>query len=716
MNVKLLTILLTACICVVTGKRLRWAANTDLDNPDNFDPKGPPCRNDHLTFPARSPSVYFQRNQTLMEIVLPNDGEIVLGEGSVLTFPERDDNSCAGRNIRFVGAVAKSWFDPGNWCVTDSSGDNCLSSQPDLLDTDRIPCDSDDVVFPSGSGFYVDLDTGIAIQMGSLKIAGQTMTTDSFRSYLNSDEGKLQFTSVNGTISSVRVTIGGTQTCSEDSSDCLCRNATETFQGRVCDLESPRCQHGTCAKPFQPVGRCCHVCGALLVLSFRPGFRIRDLQSLIARTFRYQNVDQRNVTTIVSKINEGVIQVVLESTNNEADAWSVGRKVKEELDRDPSYGAFEIHLLLSELDQPAHHTGDEPSSKAGLIVGLIVALIIIVVVIILVAIYCYRNRDRLPSRPRLPSVTLPSPPDFRSIFRSDSRSRDKEDYEMRRQVAVFDNSRAFDVSLGFENPSYGDLYANMGIDDPDLQKGEFSNPMYGSSQHVGEKQPIPDDYVAYNPPPSKSSESVPSTTPAEPRVKMVEDDQDAGGRRAARETSDGKRVEALGKRLQSPFRLVASKLKGPKLEEEEADPEEEGPGKEGSETRMKASGGGNRKGQKGSMFVRPREHERLAEMEGDDVERKTRRVAEGKGKEGFGNPLYAMEESGVYDADLGEPGSTSTGYETGPRGGRRPGTGKGDMAGFENPLFDDSKKPELEPGVASQKIIGAVEKDDESTA
>lgn len=178
--------------------------------------------------------------------------------------------------------------------------------------------------------------------------------------------------------------------------------------------------------------------------------------------------------------------------------------------------------------------------------------------------------------------------------------------------------------------------------------------------------------------------------PTEPRVKMVEDDQGSGGRRAARETSDGKRVEALGKRFQSPFRLVASKLKGPKLEEEEADPEEEGPGKEESEARIKASGGGNRKGQKGSMFVRPREHERLEEMEGDDVERKSRRVAEGR-KEGFGNPLYAMEESGVYDADLGELGSASAGYETGSRGGRGPGTGKGGMAGFENPLFDDSK-------------------------
>lgn len=123
--------------------------------------------------------------------------------------------------------------------------------------------------------------------------------------------------------------------------------------------------------------------------------------------------------------------------------------------------------------------------------------------------------------------------------------------------------------------------------------------------------------------------------------------------------------------------------------EEEADAEEEAPEKSELEARMKASGG-DRKGQKGSLFVRPKEHERLEEMEGDDVERKPRRVPEG-GKEGFGNPLYAMEESGVYDADLGEPGSASAGYETGPRGGRRPGTGKGDRAGFENPLFDDSK-------------------------
>jgi len=156
-----------------TGKRMRWIPNVDLNNPDNWEPKGAPCRNDHVRFPAKAPPVYVQTNQTLLELVLPNDGEIILADDSTLTFPETPDSSCVGRNILFTGVTPKSWFDPINWCVTSDSSVDCLTSQPDLLDTERIPCLSDDVVFAPGTSFFVDLESGAEIRIANLRLGNE---------------------------------------------------------------------------------------------------------------------------------------------------------------------------------------------------------------------------------------------------------------------------------------------------------------------------------------------------------------------------------------------------------------------------------------------------------------------------------------------------------------------------------------------------------------
>lgn len=49
-------------------------------------------------------------------------------------------------------------------------GGECSSTA--LLDTEQVPCKSDDVIFPDTSTYYVNLDSGYDITVGSLQMSG----------------------------------------------------------------------------------------------------------------------------------------------------------------------------------------------------------------------------------------------------------------------------------------------------------------------------------------------------------------------------------------------------------------------------------------------------------------------------------------------------------------------------------------------------------------
>ena len=42
-----------------------------------------------------------------------------------------------------------------------------------LLDSEKIPCRTNDVVFPTGSSYYVNLGTGLPLNIRTLKVSGK---------------------------------------------------------------------------------------------------------------------------------------------------------------------------------------------------------------------------------------------------------------------------------------------------------------------------------------------------------------------------------------------------------------------------------------------------------------------------------------------------------------------------------------------------------------
>lgn len=73
-------------------------------------------------------------------------------------------------DIDFNATYAQDWFDPINWCSTDNETGAC--AQRPLLDTESIPCQNDDVIFPRRTSFFTNVETNQNIKINTLKISG----------------------------------------------------------------------------------------------------------------------------------------------------------------------------------------------------------------------------------------------------------------------------------------------------------------------------------------------------------------------------------------------------------------------------------------------------------------------------------------------------------------------------------------------------------------
>lgn len=82
-------------------------------------------------------------------------------------------------DVEFNVTYPRDWFDSNNWCETDSETGDCKTIA--RLDSEKVPCINDDVVYPSGNSFYVNLETGIDIKVNTFKITGKVCFWNVFR-------------------------------------------------------------------------------------------------------------------------------------------------------------------------------------------------------------------------------------------------------------------------------------------------------------------------------------------------------------------------------------------------------------------------------------------------------------------------------------------------------------------------------------------------------
>ncbi|XP_078000745.1 protein amnionless-like [Glandiceps talaboti] len=427
------------------ASRKDWIPNIDYENPDNWNVKRLPCSNDRIILGSPSDtnvSVFIQSNATMKEVVLPNDGVVALGNNVVWSFSDEDeDASCEGTDVEFVRTGVKDWFDPANW--EDSQG-------VALLETEQIPCAYDDVVFPQGSRFYVQLDTDVTV--GSMQFAGQGHTTNSFTSFLESSDGEEQFTS-DGVVS-----VAGCQ----DTSGCPCGN-DGVVRDRICKMS---CLPPLCKKALLPSGACCAKCGCTLTMQYNKDQFVLDTFKNTIKS-KFQN-DYTKVLTSTSKTKDDNIQFFATDDYEGKDAAAMCEALRQDiLNNKATYGITNVTKLTS-----GEGTGKQTDSaplETGAIAGIIVAVLVILALVMVVALilrrgWCSRRDKKLDIDMELAGAEFVNHPTDQSAV---LRGFDNPMYDTPPKSYIDDTIT-----------KYNPMYSSAGVldDDDDTMRG-FSNPV-----------------------------------------------------------------------------------------------------------------------------------------------------------------------------------------------------------------------------------------------
>lgn len=494
-----LVVFVLVAVCRCEGLYSKWLRNTDLNNPYNWNKGRLPCGNDRLIIPDESPVVFYQLNTTIQEFVLPHSGEIVLGSFATIAFTNEEDHSAScldsGAAVEFNASHPADWVDPQNWCPTDTEQGDC--KQVALLDSEKIPCRTNDVVFPTGSSYYVNLGTGLPLNIRTLKVSGKAYSTTTFQTYLNSDNGKNIFPpSSSGGMSTVTI---NKQQCT-DVTGCVCGNDQGQIFDAVCQVQNPRCTRPRCSVPLRPVGHCCDICGAQLNVTYGVGFNFNTLKEGLQRNFLDGKDAYKDVGYIVSKLSSGKVQIILTDLDG-VQSSQVGNDMANDLTADINTGGFryginQVIFRTSSGGSSTGGTGGGPNASAqtgsapiprGEVAGIVIGCIVVIAIIVVVAFFIYRRKPRIPddlgfnvfnkftmSQKRKPQVSVPPSVGF--------------------SWSSPDNlSPTFAQSQGFDNPMYG----STPLEDIKTMNLEMTPTEYGGM--VTGQQPIDTDRGFENP-------------------------------------------------------------------------------------------------------------------------------------------------------------------------------------------------------------------------
>ncbi|XP_059488087.1 protein amnionless isoform X2 [Neocloeon triangulifer] len=285
-----------------------WMPNTNYWDPMNWDVKRMPCRNDLVIFPSSlSASIALHPGATSVKgIVLPTTGELLLSNGDLILTGLQNASGCIGEDVEFTGGEARYWLDPGNW--NGPSGEPLKGGQNSPIPhSERIPCETDQVIFLNGGTFQVQLPD-VPVKVGAVNIEGKDVSLEQLHELVLDDTG---FHLFKGDASQLEIT---NELC-QDPRGCICNADLHplTWQ-RICSFESVRCALPMCENPIKPKGFCCPICGAAIYISFKGSWP--RMKQMIESMIDYnQEKGTYPVLYHISRVGKNELQVVLRDPN-----------------------------------------------------------------------------------------------------------------------------------------------------------------------------------------------------------------------------------------------------------------------------------------------------------------------------------------------------------------------------------------------------------------
>ncbi|CAH2328549.1 Hypothetical predicted protein [Pelobates cultripes] len=457
---------LLVCIALTDAAYKKWIPNTNFENASNWNERRVPCSQDKVIFPSgQRVSIYVQSAHSLAEMNLPWDGEFILATGAGFSASSKEDPECdPGSEIHFRDPDQYQWFDPTLWYSSLSDNDKSLFS----VDSERVPCQYDDVIFSPETSFKVNaMATEATINLKSISVLGKTFTTDEEFSYhLQSNTGKLQFPG------SPRMHI--TNTPCGDQTGCECGN-TAVLREICSALQRTEgiCPNLPCPLPLLPAGRCCQICGAIINLEHMSTFNFEDYRTHLVQT--YLNLEKYSrVKLAISKVQNqrtrlkkndltAEIQIMitdnLEESATGSDAIGLANDIINEINNNGiSFGISKATVITSTSSQSAPNT-------AGIITGIVIGVLAIFLSILGGLYYLHRVGTL-----RLPSQIV--------LFR-------RNNFEVQTDTQPIGFTNPIFEGIAEDVPDVSGLYSGEEVlkeITPDKSSFQYSNPLYEASQ------------------------------------------------------------------------------------------------------------------------------------------------------------------------------------------------------------------------------------------
>lgn len=275
------TILLitSSLLILVHGETKYWLPK--LDSIDEWYTHPVKCPKTSLKFTEDSLE-FFDGNSHEKEIIFASSGfyyfqdkgQLIIGDTTNVNTEE-----CAnafGDEVTVHSVKSQSWMAYNNWY----SESNTNPAKPDV---EKIPCDSDEVIFNATSVTRVDMDSLFVLQLKRVSIGDKWLQPEEFGAFCTTVLGQKMFENC------ANVNFEPPKASASNSPVSSCHLMWDYYESAVCS-NAPKCSPAKCIDPIRPHGFCCDICGASLrvVIPPKQNLVLTDLNTMLSRKLSSQ--------------------------------------------------------------------------------------------------------------------------------------------------------------------------------------------------------------------------------------------------------------------------------------------------------------------------------------------------------------------------------------------------------------------------------------------
>ncbi|XP_075677334.1 amnion associated transmembrane protein [Dermatophagoides pteronyssinus] len=426
---------------LIIRRRLIWRKQIQFEDPKNWQPNQPSCEKDRVVLPENY-VIFLNRRLLIQELILPENGELIIAKdgGGIVEFStdhdydQDEDQKCKTTETLYFQPSQEyqqtnSWFNPDNWHVTfDLSSSSSMStmsgyqistfatfhyqqssssSRMIIPDSERIPCRSDFITFPTNGTWKVKIGSNSKlIPTFESMIIGenfQIFNTDKLRKFLQSFSGQMLFEIQGYNHMEIQQS-----NCQSNSIECYCGNDQPKVMKEICQ-NRPKCLPSKCLDPIQAPGFCCPICATSILIRMNKNrknqpqsqqFVYQSIAQHLERLYQQQQESSKiflsNINLYIHWLYDNRIQIIIspmvdilirKQSNPLIQSDQNGRQIMEKLSMDKTLS----RLISIEYRSSQNWIQDSSLFNRSTFILLLIFILILLIGFFITVIYNYHH-------------------------------------------------------------------------------------------------------------------------------------------------------------------------------------------------------------------------------------------------------------------------------------------------------------------------------------